>query len=297
MNLSLHNYTTFANVLALPLTPLIGIVAAFNVIYIFNVALTGFAMCLLAREVIGRHPESWLAGALFTASPMLIARGTAHFSARRGAAAAVLPVPEPNDPLSAPARRDVHGPDRRLGRVLRRTTPSTACCSRCSCSAHTLQVRRPTGEPQPRRIKLVRFVDVLIVIVGGFIAGMTIRGGGPMVALGSMIGVRLSMRTLYTPMLIVSCLVGLRLVLALRPRIRFNGPMMPSGSVLKAAAIGVLRCCCRCRRCSTRSANGSRPTAPWARRSTGAAARRASICWRSCCRIRIIRCGARRSRI
>ncbi len=89
VNLSLHNYTTFANVLALPLTPFFGIVAAFNVIYIFNVALTGFAMYLLAREVVGRHSESWLAGALFTASPMLIARGTAHFSL---VAAAPLPL-------------------------------------------------------------------------------------------------------------------------------------------------------------------------------------------------------------
>ena len=101
-------------------------------------------------------------------------------------------------------------------------------------------MRRPTGEPPPRRIKLVRFVDVLILIVSGFIAGMTIRGGGPMIALGSMIGVRLSMRTLYTPMLIVSCLVVLRVMLALRPRIRFNGPLMPSRHVLKAAAVGVL---------------------------------------------------------
>jgi hypothetical protein len=78
------------------------------------------------------------------------------------------------------------------------------------------------------------------VIVGGFIAGMTIRGGGPMIALGSMIGVRLSMRTLYTPMLIVSCLVLLRVVLALRPRIHFSGTLMPSGPVLKAAAVGIL---------------------------------------------------------
>ncbi len=86
----------------------------------------------------------------------------------------------------------------------------------------------------------MRFVDVLILIVGGFIAGMTIRGGGPMIALGSMIGVRLSMRTLYTPMLIVSCLVLLRVILALRPRIHFNGSVMPSRHVLKAAAVGVL---------------------------------------------------------
>ena len=128
-------------------------------------------------------------------------------------------------------------------------------------AAHTLQVRRPTGEAPPRRIKLVRFVNMLDVVVGGFIAGMTIRGGGPMVALGTMIGVRLSMRTLYTPMLIVSCLVLLRVVLALRPRVHFSGTLIPVGSGAESRRPWEFsRCCCRSRRCSTRSASGSRST-------------------------------------
>lgn len=242
VNLSLHNYTTFANVLALPLTPWIGTVAAFNVIYIFNVALTGFAMYLLAREVIGRHHESWLAGALFTACPMLIARGTAHFSL---VAAAPLPL------FCLFLSRAIRFQRPRDAMFAGLIVAWAAFCDAYYAvyclllavfmlAAHTLQVRRPTGEPQPRRIKLVRFVDVLILIVGGFIAGMTIRGGGPMIALGSLIGVRLSMRTLYTPMLIVSCLVALRVVLALRPRIHFRGSPMPSRAVWKAAAVGVL---------------------------------------------------------
>src|SRR5690242_3138777 len=53
-DLSLHNYTTFADVLALPLIPLIGTVAAFNVVYLLNTALTGLGMFLLARRVTGR---------------------------------------------------------------------------------------------------------------------------------------------------------------------------------------------------------------------------------------------------
>lgn len=242
VNLSLHNYTTFANVLALPLTPWLGIVAAFNVIYIFNVALTGFAMYLLAREVIGRHAESWLAGALFTASPMLIARGTAHFSL---VAAAPLPL---FCLFLSRAIRHQRPRDAMFAGLIVAWAAFCDAYYAVYCvmlavfmlAAHTLQVRRPMGEAPPRRIKLVRFVDVLILIVGGFIAGMTIRGGGPMVALGSMIGVRISMRTLYTPMLIVSCLVVLRVVLALRPRIHFSGSLMPSRAVWKAVAVGVL---------------------------------------------------------
>jgi hypothetical protein len=242
VNLSLHNYTTFANLLALPLTPWLGIVAAFNIIFILNIALTGFTMYLLARELIGRHAESWLAGALFAASPMLIARGTAHFSL---VAAAPLPL------FCLFLSRAIRHQRPRDAMFTGLIVAWAAFCdayyavyclllAAFMLGAHTLQVRRPAGEAPPRRIKLVRFVDVLIVIVGGFIAGMTIRGGGPMIALGSMIGIRLSMRTLYTPMLIVSCLVGLRLVLALRPRIHFSGTLLPSRPVLKAAAVGVL---------------------------------------------------------
>jgi Predicted membrane protein (DUF2079) len=242
VNLSLHNYTTFANVLALPLTPLFGIVATFNIIYIFNIALAGFAMYLLARELIGRHAESWLAGALFTASPMLIARGTAHFSL---VAAAPLPL------FCLFLSRAIRHQRPRDAMFTGLIVAWAAFCdayyavyclllAAFMLGAHTLQVRRPAGEAPARRIKLVRFVDVLLIIVGGFIAGMTIRGGGPMIALGSMIGVRLSMRTLYTPMLILSSLVVLRVVLAIRPRIHFSGTLTPSGAVLKAAAVGVI---------------------------------------------------------
>jgi hypothetical protein len=242
VNLSLHNYTTFANVLALPLTPRIGIVAAFNVIYILNIALAGFAMYLLARELVGRHAESWLAGALFTASPMLIARGTAHFSL---VAAAPLPL---FVLFLSRAIRHQRPRDAMFAGLIVAWAAFCDAYYAVYClllavfmlAAHTLQVRRPAGEAPPRRIKLVRFVDVLIVVVGGFIAGMTIRGGGTMIALGSMIGIRLSMRTLYTPMLIVSCLVLLRVVLALRPRVHFSGTLIPSGPVLKAAAVGIL---------------------------------------------------------
>jgi hypothetical protein len=242
VNLSLHNYTTFANVLALPLTPRIGIVAAFNVIYILNIALAGFAMYLLARELVGRHAESWLAGALFTASPMLIARGTAHFSL---VAAAPLPL---FVLFLSRAIRHQRPRDAMFAGLIVAWAAFCDAYYAVYClllavfmlAAHTLQVRRPAGEAPPRRIKLVRFVDVLIVVVGGFIAGMTIRGGGPMIALGTMIGIRLSMRTLYTPMLIVSCLVLLRVVLALRPRVHFSGTLIPSGPVLKAAAVGIL---------------------------------------------------------
>src|SRR5215208_4056117 len=79
-NLSLHNYTTVANVMAWPLIPLVGLVAAFNLVFLFNIALSGYAAWLLTREMTGGDAESLLAGVAFALSPFLIARGVGHYS-------------------------------------------------------------------------------------------------------------------------------------------------------------------------------------------------------------------------
>jgi len=89
-HLAFHNYTTFANVLAFPLRPMLGVVGTFNVVYLVLATLTSAAMYVLARRLTrGAGIESWLAGLLFAWSPMLLARGTAHFSL---VAAAPLPI-------------------------------------------------------------------------------------------------------------------------------------------------------------------------------------------------------------
>ena len=87
--LTLHNYTTFADLVALPLIPRVGIIAAFNLIYLASAFLKAYAMFLLARDVTRGTGESWLAGLLFGFSPALVARSTAHFSLVQ---AAPLPI-------------------------------------------------------------------------------------------------------------------------------------------------------------------------------------------------------------
>jgi len=89
VDLSLHNYTLFADLLAFPLIPVLGVPVTFNVIYLGLVVLSAWTMFLLARAVIGRDGEAWLAGLLFACSPFFAARSTAHFSL---VAAAPLPV-------------------------------------------------------------------------------------------------------------------------------------------------------------------------------------------------------------
>src|SRR5688500_10378152 len=89
-NLTLHNYTTLANVLALPLLEPLGVVATFNVVYLLMVVLSAYSMFLLARAVTGgAAPAAWLAGALFAWAPTMVARSMGHFSL---ASAPALPL-------------------------------------------------------------------------------------------------------------------------------------------------------------------------------------------------------------
>ena len=89
VDLTLHNYTLFMNILAYPLIGPLGLLGAFNLVYLAMMALTAWCTARLAYALCGRAWESWLAGAAFAFSPVLMARSTAHFSL---VAAAPLPV-------------------------------------------------------------------------------------------------------------------------------------------------------------------------------------------------------------
>ena len=88
-NLSLHNYTAFANLLALPFVRALGIVPTFNLVYLTLMVLTAYAMFLLALRLTREPVIAWLAGVLFAWSPPLVTRGLGHFSL---VAAAPLPI-------------------------------------------------------------------------------------------------------------------------------------------------------------------------------------------------------------
>jgi hypothetical protein len=50
-DLTLHNYTALADLLALPLLASFGVVATFNLVYLVVTVLSGYGMFLLAREI------------------------------------------------------------------------------------------------------------------------------------------------------------------------------------------------------------------------------------------------------
>ncbi len=87
--LSLQNYTAFADVLALPLIPRLGIVATFNLMTLFAIVLSAYAMFLYARARTGDAWAAWIGGAAFGFSSFMMFRATAHLSL---VLAAPLPV-------------------------------------------------------------------------------------------------------------------------------------------------------------------------------------------------------------
>ncbi len=239
VDLSLHNYTTFANLVAAPLLPTVGVIVAFNLIYLLNITLSGYGMFVLARMIMRntRDWESWLAGALFAASPFLIARGTAHFSL---VAAAPLPL------FTYFFGRTLIEQRLRYATLAGLMIAWAEFCdvyyavyclmiAMFMLAAHSLRVRRASGAPAPQRIRLLRLVDVLMLVIGGFVAAVSIRGTDSM----SVLGLQLRMQTLYTPMLILTTLAVLRAVLTLRPRLTVSHPPF-SARLFKAAAVGVL---------------------------------------------------------
>jgi hypothetical protein len=209
-DLSLHNYTTFQNLLALPLVRPLGVLAAFNIVYLLTTVLTAYMAFLLARHVTGATLESWLAGFVFGWSPMLVTRGMAHFSVAAAAPlAAFLLV------LLRTAERERSRDAVWLG-VTVWWAASTDVYFAIYCLllggifllARTVMVERRTAH---RRVPWA--LDAMGLMVAGLVVAMAISGGWQLTVFGRM----LSMRSLYTPVLLLSGLALLRVAWCCRP--------------------------------------------------------------------------------
>lgn len=212
--LTLHNYTTFADLIAVPLIPIFGMTATFNLIYLLSSVLTAYAMFLLARHVTRATGESWLAGLLFGFAPALIARSTAHFSLVQ---AAPLPIF-----LLLVRRLECRGLARDA--ILAGTTLAWAymCDPYYAVYAvllgasyyafrHTqLALRRPSSFTVSAR----RGIDALILLLIAASLAIILGGGGQF----EMAGVHISATTVYTPMLGVMLLLALRVATTVRWR-------------------------------------------------------------------------------
>jgi hypothetical protein len=230
-NLSLHNYTTFANLLALPLAPYLGVVATFNVVFLVLTVLTAYAMFLLARDVTrGAEPEAWLAGLLFAWSPVLVTRGAGHFSLVAAAPLPIFLLLVMRTPGSWSWRNGVA-----LGLVMAWAASSDAyygvfclLIAAVVLTASVLRVRR--AEPTTRSAALTHSLDVLIVLLAALAAAILVSRGWSL----TFIGRAVSFRSLYTPVLVLTLLVLARAAIHYRPAL----PRLELPGVLRLATVG-----------------------------------------------------------
>ena len=214
-NLSLHNYTAFANVLALPFVREFGVVPTFNVIYLLLTVLTAYCMFLLARRVTsGDWAASWLAGLLFAWSPVLVTRGMGHYSL---VAAAPLPI---FVLLLMRAREGSSFRDAVAFGVV--VAWATACdvyfgvyCLMAAGAlllSYTFRVTSRSEAASPVTGGLERSVEILAMSVGGLVLALLLSRGWEFILLGHVVRVR----TLYTPLLVLTVLIGIRIGLHYR---------------------------------------------------------------------------------
>lgn len=234
VDLTLHNYTIFPNLLALPLLVWLPLITTVNVVYLAMLVLTAWCTALLARAVGCGRWESWLAGLAFAWSPVLVARSAAHFSML---AAAPLPLV-----LYWMVRGQGTG-QLRYAVAIGATLAWAVFCDvyyavygvllvGAWAIARSVQVTRAASAEH--RLGWLRFVlDAQIVIAAAFVTVVAVKGGLLEVA-----GLRVSMRSLYTPMLVLTALVVMRALMAWRPRVHLTArPRLAAVGVLAAGLL------------------------------------------------------------
>jgi hypothetical protein len=233
-NLSLHNYTTFQNLLALPLIGAIGSVATFNVVYLLMSLITAYATFLLARHVTGRDAESWIAGLLFAWSPMLVTRGSGHFSLVAAAPLAIFILL-----LRRAAARERLRDACALGATVWWAASSDLYFAvYCVIIAavfflvRLVTVERRTHEHTRRAVPWT--LDVLLLSVLGLVIAMAISGGWEF----SVFGRVARMRTLYTPMLVFTGLAIIRAAWSFRTTVA----PVSRGDVWRLVRVGSIAC-------------------------------------------------------
>ena len=213
--LSLHNYTTFANLIAFPLIPYLGVLRTFNVLVIASGVMSGYAMYCYARSRTGDAVSAWVGGLLFGFSPFMSARAAEHFSLTL---AAPLPV------FGCLMYRLYNHPSLKVA-CAAGATVAWAFLSDAYFAVYCLLIASFTAlysvvTVERRDVSVSRawprmLVNLAIICVAGLIVGMVIRGGGRM----DVMGVRVSFNRLYTPVLILTALVGIRAWLSIRTRL------------------------------------------------------------------------------
>jgi hypothetical protein len=234
--LTLHNYTSLANVIAFPLLPLLGTVATFNLLTIASGIASAFTAFLLLRRLTEDGAAAWIGGLLFGFSPFMTARSMSHFSLVQAAA---LPA------FALALERVTEKPTVRRGALAGGLVGVAFLCDPyyavyCLLMAAyaagwmVVSVQRGAAPPVPAMFRVG--IDIAIMCVAGLVCGVMIRGGGRF----EFLGIRVSMTHLYTPMLVLTVLALVRLWMTLRPRIALMPALLRPH--LRTAAVAGATC-------------------------------------------------------
>jgi hypothetical protein len=241
VDFSLHNYTPVADALAVPLVGAFGLVAAFNLLLLAKITLSALATFALCRHLGLSRWSAWIAGACFVASPAMVARQTAHISL---VSAAALPLFLLALLHALKSRRWRDG-------VLVGLTVALAMYSDAYYGVYcvlmgmaVLASRFLRVESRPSAVGPTRgryAIDALIAACGGLVVWRALAGA-EVLMLGP---VRMSMTTLYNPVLALTLLVLLRVWLVWRPRLRLHDTatarqLVPAGVVSCGVALVLL---------------------------------------------------------
>jgi hypothetical protein len=232
--LTLHNYTSFANLLAFPLLPWLGTVATFNVLLIANGVASAYAMFLFARARLADAAAAWIAGLLFGFSPFMSARATEHFSLVQ---AAPLPIfalllyrvwVHPTMKLAVAAGVVV------AWAYLCDPYYAVYCLLMAAFTVAASAIALERSAAPGRLARHTMLLDLALILVGGLILGIVLRGGGQL----EIFGLRVSVRRLYNPVMVFTVLALIRVWILIGARITFSLRRLPPLRVAAAAAIG-----------------------------------------------------------
>jgi hypothetical protein len=248
VDLTQHNYTPFLNVLALPLISPLGIVTAFNVVFLLTCVLNAtMAYGLVRRATAATRYEAFLGGLVFAWAPAMVARTTGYFSLVAAAALPAFLWALVNAERSRTTKDAIL-----VGLCMAWAALSDAYYGiYCSIIAilyvavTLIRVTRTAKEIGHR--PWLWLLDVLIVCVAGLIIGLVLGRGGAFTVLGMPVRVR----SLYNPVLILTTLVLIRTVLWWRPAFAWTAsaagatPQSVAGaprSLLRVALIAAIAC-------------------------------------------------------
>jgi uncharacterized membrane-anchored protein YitT (DUF2179 family) len=235
VDLSQHNYTAFLNLLALPLIPWLGVVPAFNLVLLLITvitALSGYALARLAFPTT--RLEAFAGGLAFAWAPAIVARTTGHFSLVAAA------------PLAAFAwclikadrtRRTVYAALAGLAMAWAAFCDpyfAVFCVMVAGLYASSLMLLITRRQPL-HQVPWVWLLDFSILLSAGLVLGLAFGRGGRI----EMFGMQVSVRGLYTPVLVLTILVLARVLLLFRAQLA----AVPQRSwTWKFAVIGGLAC-------------------------------------------------------